>query len=80
MMSNQGIRGPVTTGVGSLPWTWPRDEQIIDLIHKGVYAFVTGAIADALVGKPNQGSLHVGVGNLGSGHNRLNISLLKYFF
>ncbi|MGI4803606.1 MAG: hypothetical protein ACRYFL_02475 [Janthinobacterium lividum] len=36
------------TGVGSLPWTWPKDEQAIDLIHKGIYAFVTGAVVDAL--------------------------------
>lgn len=40
------------TGAGSLPWTWPKDEQAIDLIHKGVYAFVTGAVADALVAGP----------------------------
>lgn len=37
------------TGVGAPPWTWPRDEQAIDLLHKAVYAFVTGAVADALV-------------------------------
>ena len=37
------------TGVGALPWTWPKDEQVIDLIHKGIYAFVTGAIADSLI-------------------------------
>ena len=30
------------TGVGAPPWTWPRDELIIDLLHKTVYAFVTG--------------------------------------
>ncbi|MGI4832126.1 MAG: hypothetical protein ACRYFK_01560 [Janthinobacterium lividum] len=40
------------TGVGSLPWTWPRDEQVIDLVHKGIYAFVTGALADRLVSGP----------------------------
>ena len=39
------------TGAGSLPWTWPRDEQVIDLIHKGIYAF-TGALADRLVPGP----------------------------
>ncbi len=38
------------TGVGAPPWTWPRDEQVIDLLHKGVYAFVTGMVADWLVG------------------------------
>ncbi|MEJ7679476.1 MAG: hypothetical protein WKG06_16770 [Segetibacter sp.] len=40
------------TGVGSLPWTWPKDEQTIDLIHKGIYAFVTGGIADSLINGP----------------------------
>jgi hypothetical protein len=37
------------TGVGALPWTWPRDEQVIDLTHKAIYAFATGAVADHLV-------------------------------
>ena len=37
------------TGVGAPPWTWPIDEQVIDLFHKGVYAFVTGAVADRLI-------------------------------
>jgi hypothetical protein len=37
------------TGVGAPPWTWPRDELAIDVVHKGVYAFTTGALADALV-------------------------------
>jgi len=27
---------------------WPRDELLIDVVHKGVYAFATGVIADAL--------------------------------
>ena len=40
------------TGVGAPPWTWPRDEQVIDLFHKGVYAFVTGAVADRLIAGP----------------------------
>ena len=37
------------TGVGAAPWTWPVDEQAIDLMGKGIYAFVTGAVADALI-------------------------------
>jgi hypothetical protein len=37
------------TGVGAPPPTWPRDELIIDVVHKAVYAFATGAIADALI-------------------------------
>lgn len=41
-----------TTGVGALPWTWPVDEQVIDLLHKGIYAFATGATADRLIAGP----------------------------
>jgi hypothetical protein len=40
------------TGVGAPPWTWPKDEQVIDLIHKGIYAFIAGAIADKLISGP----------------------------
>ncbi|WP_220273393.1 hypothetical protein [Pontibacter diazotrophicus] len=40
------------TGVGAPPWTWPKDEQAIDLLHKGVYAFTTGAVADMLIAGP----------------------------
>ncbi len=40
------------TGVGAPPWTWPIDEQIIDLLHKAIYAFATGAVADRLVAGP----------------------------
>lgn len=49
------------TGVGAPPWTWPTDEQVIDLTHKAVYAFATGAVADRLVGNPaNVGARHDG--------------------
>lgn len=41
-----------TTGAGAPPWTWPVDEQAIDLLHKGVYAFVTGGVADYLIEGP----------------------------
>ena len=40
------------TGQGAPPWTWPRDELVIDVLHKGVYAFATGAIADMLAQDP----------------------------
>ena len=40
------------TGVGAPPWTWPVDEQAIDLLGKGIYAFVTGAVADRLIPGP----------------------------
>jgi len=42
------------TGVGALPWTWPVDEQVIDLLHKGIYAFATGAAADRLITGPDR--------------------------
>ena len=32
--------------------TNPRYEQVLDLVHKGVYAFVTGALADRLLPGP----------------------------
>ncbi len=37
------------TGAGAPPWTWPKNEQVVDLLHKGVYAFITGLVADGLV-------------------------------
>lgn len=40
------------TGQGAPPWTWPRDELVIDVLHKTVYAFATGLIADALADDP----------------------------
>ena len=36
------------TGVGAPPWTWPRNELVIDLLHKGIYGFATGVVADRL--------------------------------
>jgi len=36
-------------GTSDLPWTWPINEQVIDMVHKGVYAFVAGYITDKLV-------------------------------
>ena len=43
------------TGVGAPPWTWPRDELVIDVAHKAVFSLATGAVADALV-EPLPGS------------------------
>ncbi len=40
------------TGVGAPPWTWPVDEQVVDLLHKAIYAYATGAAADWLVDGP----------------------------
>lgn len=36
------------TGVGAPPWTWPRDELVVDVAGKAVYAFVTGVVADRI--------------------------------
>src|SRR3954463_13936696 len=37
------------TGVGSPPWTWSRQDQVVDVGHKAVYSLATGAFADRLV-------------------------------
>ena len=37
------------TGAGAPPWTWPRDELVIDLAHKALFSLATGAVADALI-------------------------------
>jgi hypothetical protein len=37
------------TGVGAPPHTWPRQEQLVDLLHKAVYSAVTGLVAERLV-------------------------------
>jgi hypothetical protein len=36
------------TGVGTPPWTWPRDELVMDVAHKAVYALATGVFVDRL--------------------------------
>ncbi|MGA9869801.1 MAG: hypothetical protein WBQ44_01450 [Rhodococcus sp. (in: high G+C Gram-positive bacteria)] len=48
------------TGVGAPPQTWPRKELAVDVLHKAVYAFTTGAITDALAARrgPGPGQLH----------------------
>ncbi|WP_437065957.1 hypothetical protein [Streptomyces sp. enrichment culture] len=43
------------TGVGAPPPTWPRPELAVDLLHKAVYAFATGAVADALAARDGRG-------------------------
>ena len=34
------------TGAGAPPTTWPRSEQVVDVLHKAVYSSVTGMVAD----------------------------------
>lgn len=48
------------TGVGAPPQTWPRPELAVDLLHKAVYAVVTGLVADALAARsgPGPGQVH----------------------
>lgn len=40
------------TGVGKPPWSWTKGLQVVDVLHKAVYAFATGAVADALASEP----------------------------
>ncbi|MGW0466273.1 hypothetical protein ACWDX6_13495 [Streptomyces sp. NPDC003027] len=51
------------TGVGAPPSTWPRRELAVDLLHKAVYAFATGAVADALAARngPGPGQRHAAI-------------------
>ena len=37
-----------TLGIAEPPWRWGADELATDLLHKGVYAGVTGAVYDRL--------------------------------
>ncbi len=37
------------TGVGDPPWTWSRQDRVVDVAGKALYSFVTGAVSDALV-------------------------------
>ena len=37
-----------TLGIAPVPWEWDTDELAADVLHKGVYAVVTGAVYDAL--------------------------------
>jgi hypothetical protein len=37
------------TGAGAPPHTWPVMEQAVDVAAKGLYSFVTGAVADRLI-------------------------------
>jgi hypothetical protein len=50
LLNDQAVEN--ATGAGAPPWTWPVDEQVIDLLHKAVYAFATGLAADRLIAGP----------------------------
>ncbi|KAF2278780.1 uncharacterized protein EI97DRAFT_431027 [Westerdykella ornata] len=47
VMMDQAVE--MTAGVSDWPWTWPINEQVIDLGHKGCYAVVVGYLCDRLV-------------------------------
>jgi hypothetical protein len=38
-----------TAGTSALPWTWPINEQVIDIAGKTVYALIVGYICDRTV-------------------------------
>jgi hypothetical protein len=50
LLNDQSLEN--ATGVGAPPWTWPVDEQVIDIAHKGIYAWVTSLVADRLISGP----------------------------
>ncbi len=39
-------------GIAPAPWDWEQEELAADVLHKGVYAAVTGAVYDALPPTP----------------------------
>jgi hypothetical protein len=48
------------TGAGAPPWTWPRRELAVDLLHKTIYGYATGVAADLLAARsgPGPGQRH----------------------
>ncbi len=51
------------TGVGAPPWTQPRDELVLDLVEKSIFALVTGALADAVIDPlPGSSARRAGLG------------------
>ena len=48
------------TGTGAPPSTWPRRELVIDVLHKAIYGFTTGLVADYLAARhgPGPGRRH----------------------
>jgi hypothetical protein len=40
------------TGVGKPPWSWRTALATVDVLHKAVYSFATGAVADKLASTP----------------------------
>jgi hypothetical protein len=53
------------TGVGAPPWTWSRQDQVVDVLHKAVYSFATGAVADRLIPPVRRSRATRGAGGAG---------------
>ncbi len=47
LMTDQTLENATRTGAP--PQSWPPLERRVDVLHKAVYSFVTGAVADTLV-------------------------------
>ncbi|KAF2203779.1 hypothetical protein GQ43DRAFT_469652 [Delitschia confertaspora ATCC 74209] len=39
----------ISAGTSALPWTWPINEQAIDLVHKGLFSLIVGYMTDKMV-------------------------------
>ncbi|WP_375275544.1 hypothetical protein [Methylorubrum thiocyanatum] len=65
LLNDQALEN--ATGAGAPPGTWPRDEQRIDLLHKAIYAFVTGYVANGMAQNPDRTRHH---GRGGDGDDR----------
>jgi hypothetical protein len=37
------------TGVGAPPATWPRQERVVDVLHKAIYSVTTGLVSERLI-------------------------------
>ncbi len=37
------------TGAGAAPSTWPRQELVVDVVHKTVFSVITGILADRMI-------------------------------
>lgn len=44
------------TGSGAPPASWPRMELVVDVLHKAVYGFTTGLVADRLAARRGLGA------------------------
>lgn len=38
-----------SAGTSTWPWTWPINEQVIDVLHKGAYSLIVGFLCDKYI-------------------------------